>query len=132
MSRQQSLEQKRAKAAWDRVKHARAQRYAKDYSSLARSAPTEIQTNGLGQTLAFWRAKGSKNGEPKNNEHDQLFNDVSKWVKVQLSIEKDLLKWIMDDATTSDYRLATAEAIALSTWIKRFAESELPKDEMED
>ncbi|MCX7683498.1 MAG: type III-B CRISPR module-associated protein Cmr5 [Anaerolineae bacterium] len=123
MSRQQSLEQKRAAAAWERVVYVRdhGQGYAKKYGQLAKSAPADIQANGLGQTLAFWRAKTKE-------EHSQaLFKDVSDWVKQQLGLpaQKTLLEWIMQDARTDEYRRATAEAIAFLNWLKRFAEAEL-------
>jgi CRISPR-associated protein Cmr5 len=132
MSRQRSLEQERATKAWQCVAHVRdnGADYATDYASLARSAPADIQANGLGQTLAFWRAKGYDKGKPKNggaNEHCRLLQDVSEWVSGQLMItgKKDLVEWICSDAGISAYRRATAEAIAFLCWVKRFAEAEL-------
>jgi CRISPR-associated protein Cmr5 len=123
-SRQRSLEQGRAKAAWDAVRSVKEKGYAKEYRSLAISAPADIQANGLGQTLAFWRAKG-KDGE---NEHARLFQHVSDWVRGQLrsTTNEDLLQWIVNDAGTDAYRRATAEAVAFLGWVKRFAEAELP------
>jgi CRISPR-associated protein Cmr5 len=139
MSRQRSLEQDRAKAAWDKVLFVRDNKKgSKEYGSLARSAPAEIQTNGLGQTLAFWRAKGYKDGQPGDNEHARLFRDVSGWVMEQLKkqpgvagdmADRDLLDWVVRSAGTDQYRRATTEAIAFLTWLKRFAEAELPKGE---
>lgn len=128
MSQQQSLEQKRAAAAWARIEAVRGQSYAKKYGQLARSAPADIQANGLGQTLAFWKAKGYKDGRPQaDSEHARLFQDVGQWVKEQLGLleQKTLLEWIIQDAHTDEYRRATAEAIAFLNWLKRFAEAEL-------
>lgn len=122
MSRQRSLEQERAKEAWERVTGRKNQNYASKYGQLARSAPADIQANGLGQTLAFWKAKGEAH-------HQALFDDVSQWVKGQLNFsDGDLLQWIIKTADTDGYRRATAEAIAFLTWLKRFAEAELPKE----
>lgn len=122
MSRQRSLEQERAKRAWEFVTKAKGQNYAGKYGQLARSAPADIQANGLGQTLAFWKAKGEAH-------HQALFNDVSQWVKAQLNFsDGDLLGWVVNTADTDGYRRATAEAIAFLTWLKRFAEAELPKE----
>jgi CRISPR-associated protein Cmr5 len=116
-SRQRSLEQERAKCAWECVQSVNENQ--KEYRSLARGAPADIQANGLGQTLAFWKAK-------KGKEHQALESAVSSWVAKQLQIEgQDLLGWITKDATNDDYRRATAEAIAFLTWLKRFAEAEL-------
>jgi len=120
MSRQRSLEQERAARAWDCVTQVKSKNYKKDYVSLARSAPADIQANGLGQTLAFWKAK-------KKDEHNALYQHVAAWVKTQMRFNQpsDLLEWIMKQAGTDEYRRATAEAIAFLSWIKRFAEVEL-------
>jgi len=122
MSRQRSLEQERAKAAWERVSAVKGQSYAGKYGQLARSAPADIQANGLGQTLAFWKAKGEEH-------HRYLFNHVSEWVKGQIGfLDGDLLQWVVTTADTDGYRRATAEAIAFLIWLKRFAEAELPRE----
>ena len=131
MSRQRSLEQERAAKAWACVVQTRdsGKDYAKEYGSLAKRAPADIQSNGLGQTLAFWRAKGYDKGKPKNNganEHYQLLLHVSEWVKNQLKYDQQLLlDWIVQKASTDEYRRATAEAMAFLAWVKRFAEAEL-------
>lgn len=121
MSQQQSLEQKRAGQAWDCVKEVKSRKYEKDYLSLARSAPADIQANGLGQTLAFWRAK------KKDEDKALLYQHVAAWVKIQVQFTQpsDLLEWIMKQAETDEYRRATTEAIAFLSWVKRFAEAEL-------
>lgn len=123
ISNQRSLEQERAKAAWEAIDKAKesSAEYQKKYKSLARSAPASIQQNGLGQTLAFWRAK-------PNEKHQQaLYFAVSDWVKGQINWKGDkrLLNWIVQDAKTDEYRRATSEAIAFLQWVKRFAEAEL-------
>lgn len=139
MSRQRSLEQERAKAAWAAVGQVKQRNeqleekkgYAKKYSSLARSAPTDIQANGLGQTLAFWRAKGYEQGKPKPDDaHAALLGHVANWLRERkiLPEGKDPVEWISNDATTDEYRRATAEAIAFLIWLKRFAEAELPRE----
>ena len=126
MSQQRTLEQERAKKAWECVQEAKKQgkEYGKKYGSLARSAPADIQANGLGQTLAFWRAK-------KKEAHCQdLLQHVSGWVQgqMQLGAPAGLLNWIMEQASTDEYRLATSEAMAFLMWLKRFAEAELGEE----
>jgi CRISPR-associated protein Cmr5 len=125
MSRQRSLEQDRAKAAWDRVTAIKDQRsHAGKYGQLARRGPADIQSNGLGQTLAFW------NAQDKDKAHfHALLMDVSDWVGTQIKFtEPNLLEWIVKTAGTNEYRRATTEAIAFLSWVKRFAEAELPKE----
>jgi CRISPR-associated protein Cmr5 len=121
-SQQRSLEQERAKAAWEEVKKAKkTSEYQKKYKSLAHSATADIQQNGLGQTLALWRAKS-------NETHQQaLYNAVSNWVKSQIKWQGNshLLEWIVNQAQSDEYRRATSEAIAFLQWLKRFAEAEL-------
>jgi len=120
MSRQRSLEQERAKAAWEKVSAKRQKTdQAEKYGQLAKGAAADIQSNGLGQTLAFWRAKGEAH-------HEALLKDVSEWVKGQLKFDQKLtlLDWIIQKATTDEYRRATAEAMAFLAWVKRFAEAE--------
>ncbi len=126
LSKQRTKEQKRAEDAWKCVSTAKGwsdKKEQKEFRSLAKGAAADIQINGLGQTLAFWRAKGE-------NAHIHLFNSISNWIKTDFGFtQSDLLSWIRDPQTaTDDYRRATVEAIAYLIWIKRFAEAELPKE----
>lgn len=142
MSPQQSKEQERAREAWTCVRAIKERdeqlpekkRFGKEYGALAKSAPADIQVNGLGQTLSFWRAKGMKQGKPKedgDNAHWKLYEHVSEWVMNNLNQKpKDgLMNWVMDKgATTNQYRQATTEAMAFLQWLKRFAEAELSEE----
>lgn len=133
MNRRRALEQERAQDAWKQVNSVKGKGFAKEYGSLARSASAEIMANGLGQTLAFWRAKGMDSGRPVDggeNAHWQILNHVSVWVESQLAFENDkgLIGWIVQDAKTDQYRQATTETIAYLNWLKRFAEAELGAD----
>ncbi len=128
-SLQQTLDQQRASQAWEdiqSVKHEPDVR--KKYGSLARKVPMLVLVNGLGQTLAFLRAKGN----PKNGkEYDLLYEHLSKWTMSQLAPEKDsetLLAWVMKENSAA-YRRATAETLAYLAWLKRFAEAELPVED---
>jgi CRISPR-associated protein Cmr5 len=134
MSTRQSTELKRARQAVEWVSKLKkiGGNAAKEYSSLARSAPADIQSNGLGQTLAFWRSKGWEKGKPKNNGHTLLYQHLSQWVCGRMGWDgkaKDhgLLSWLVEK-DTSDYRRATVEAQAFLVWLKRFAEAELGEE----
>lgn len=141
MSWRRSLEQDRADAAWDCIQQVKRQnerlpndkQYGKEFASLARSAPTDIQANGLGQTLAFWRAKGYEKGQPKNegaNAPYVVLEHTCVWIRKRLALmDNNVLEWIVKRATTNEYRRATTEAIAFLVWLKRFAEAELGGDE---
>lgn len=127
VSRQRSLEQRRAAAAWRCIEQVKSQSYRGKYGPLARGAPTDIQVSGLGQSLAFWRSKGKRDTGLPTNEYQALVRDVSDWVVSQVNVPPDqpLFVWIMETATTDEYRRATAEALAFLGWVKRFAEAEL-------
>lgn len=153
-SQQQTLEQKRAAQAWedvtealkqartsaqaassvqkealDALKRLQTERGAEDfkgkYGTLARKAPSLITSMGLGQTLAFLRAKGKNVGW---DEHTILSRHISQWVVGQIGKSGDLLD-IVRQENSEVYRQATSEAIALLVWLKRFAEAELPDAE---
>lgn len=119
MSKQRTLEQERAKAAWDSVSAVKGRDFASRYGQLAKGAPAEIQVNGLGQAVSFWRAK-------REPEHQALYDDVASWLKQRVTGRDNLMAWIVDEETTcSQYRRATTEAMAFLVWLKRFADAEL-------
>lgn len=116
---QRGLAQERAKAAFVAVmKIANDHPDLQDsYKQLARSAPADVQSNGLGETLAFWKAKNDA-------EKLILFEDISDWLRDKMGFHKNqnLLEWIVLSASSEEYRRAKAESIDLLIWIKRFAE----------
>jgi len=135
MSNQRTLEQKRADFAWQKIQDVKknlTQKAQEEYSSLVKKAPADIQTNGLGQTVAFWYAKGYEQGERKDGgktPHFQALNHLTEWLKSPdaLALPTDhLVKWVSETAKVDEYRRATTEAIAFLVWLKRFAEAELP------
>ncbi|BCX02771.1 MAG: hypothetical protein KatS3mg053_0709 [Candidatus Roseilinea sp.] len=116
VGQRQSLEQQRAAAAWRAVQDVPVSN-GKEFKSVATGLPADIQSSGLGQTMAFLRAKGKE-------EHKAVFNAVTGWIKQRLNItDGDFMEWLMTKASTEQYRYATSEAIALAIWIKRFAEA---------
>jgi len=118
MSTRQTQEQERAGQAWKNVREdVKDKRFASEYKALAVSAPADVQTNGLGQTLAFWLSKGKP-------EHNTLYNHVSTWVVERVSASGDLLLWITQTDSVH-YRQATVEALAFLGWLRRFAQAEL-------
>lgn len=136
MSRQRTLEQKRAELAWSSVQEIKNNPnndVKKKFSSLANKAPADIQTNGLGQTLAFWRAKATAKESAKesaeNIAHREILGHIRNFLNSDASMgldESDIVEWIAQKAQTDEYRRATSETIAFLIWLKRFAESELP------
>jgi len=125
MAEPRTVEQKRAERALARVQAVKNDTGIKksEYVTLAKRAPANIQTNGLGQTLAFWRSKGKGK---RQDAAETIYQDVSKWVCKQMAWgeNEDLLTKITM-CNTPDYRRATVETMAFLNWLKRFAEAEL-------
>jgi CRISPR-associated protein Cmr5 len=130
MSVQRTLEQERANRAWEYVKavdEERPREFKEDYRGLALKLPAYILTNGLGQTLAFLKAKGeSKPDKPQ----EVIYQHISKWVsgRIGLGADADLLEGIITGDSRT-YRWATVEALAFCGWLQRFAQAKLPKEE---
>lgn len=128
MSLQQTIEQERAAKAWDYIADVKDKPYAGKYGGWVRRLPSLVLTNGLGQTLAFLRAKGKR----QVNAPQKLYDHVSEWVMGQVGTGTgSLLEWLMrQDSVT--YRQATTETLAFINWLKRFAEAELKPEEDKD
>lgn len=128
--RQQTLQQRRAADAWAQIEAVAAShngdKFKKEYGSLVRGLPALVQSDGLGQTLAFLRAKA---GGDENKVHAVAYRHLSNWVSTQLTGgATDLLEWLLRQST-GDYRRATNEAQAYLAWLKRFAEAKGWKSE---
>ncbi len=125
-----TLEQRRAAHAWMVVQVAKSGKDAKKFGGQAKKMPVRIMASGLGQALAFLRAKGYA---------PLLLEALGDWVLDKrlnpmstTSRPKDdaLLKTILDK--DSDFlRQATDEILAYLQWLNRFAEAEGLSDDME-
>jgi len=122
-SAQQTLQQRRAKHAWECIEHVDQKvpdKTKKKYGSLVRGLPQLIQTDGLGQMLAFLQAKA---GGDSNSEHGLAYAHIASWINTEFKLNNnELLEWLLDQST-ADYRRTTAEVLAYVNWLKRFAEA---------
>jgi len=123
-----SLEQERARYAWDCINEVIAQKNIEGkYSSYVKRAPTLIQTNGLGNTLAFYSSK--KKDEPA---YRLLYQHIDCWFKKKGHSDQDIFEWIISEDTSSlNTFQVTKEILALLNWMKRFAEAKLEGEESE-
>ncbi|MGC8872735.1 MAG: type III-B CRISPR module-associated protein Cmr5, partial [Caldimicrobium sp.] len=94
-----------------------------NYKSYVRKISSMILSNGLGQTLAFVKAK-SKRG----NAYDLIYKQLTEYMKsnhtTRISMPQDkneLVKWVIS-CNSQDYRYITQEIVAFLQWLKRFAE----------
>ena len=119
-----TLDQRRAKHAWNAVLRAKSGEGAhkdqndKQFGRNAKKLPVRIVASGLGQSLAFLKAKGKAPG---------LVAELSDWIAVRIPTQtgesRDLLERVIHGK--SDFlRRATDEVLAYLQWLTRFAEAE--------
>ena len=135
-----SLEQRRASFAWKKAGSVPMEK-RKEYTSWVKKLPAMIMTNGLGQTMAFLKSK-SKEDEGQQGMYDLLYKHISEWLTSDADIplawhnevkqKSDIIERIVHECTGSIiYRQAAQEALALISWLKRFAEA-LPTEKKEE
>jgi len=102
----------------------------KEYKSNTRKISTMILSNGLGQTLAFIKAKSEK-----GNAYDLIYSQLTEYMKsahtvrIQMPKEKnDFVEWVIS-CDSSKYRYITKEILAFLNWLKRFAEGLIEVEE---
>lgn len=123
-----SLEQERARYAWECIQEVKKEsdQLQKNYNSYVKKAPTLIQANGLPNALAFYYNKWKK-GE---KAYELLYKHMANWDQLnRLTNNKDILQWILDDASSMEVFFASKEIMALLNWMKRFADAELKGEE---
>ncbi|MCW3996681.1 MAG: type III-B CRISPR module-associated protein Cmr5 [Candidatus Bathyarchaeota archaeon] len=129
-----TLEQDRANNAWNcikKVKSLNEEQIEKRYKSFVNKSSALVLTNGLGNTLAFYRSKYEGNS-PEAQAYKILYTHIDEWLKKQSLIDQDVTQWIFSEKTTSlDVIRATKEILAFVSWLKRFAAAELKGDETE-
>ena len=96
-----------------------------------------IQTNGLGNTLAFITSKGNANNtKKKNNAYDLIYEQITQWLRTGGSGYKllpediGLLEFVISRRSTI-YRQTTSEILALLNWLRRLAEGMIEGDDDE-
>lgn len=124
-----SLEQERAKFAWERIAEVKQLDGGKqkDYRSYVRRLPSIILMSGLSNALAFYKSK--------KGMHLEVYKHLNKWFHSEAcpmaeEVEKeDLLTWLIEEADSLQAFRATEETLFLLGWLKKFAESELEEGE---
>lgn len=116
----QTIQQERAKYALEQVQAAAK---SSEFLSYASAMPAMIVMNGLGQTAAFYRSKGTEKNA-KGKAYLELYKLLSDWLKKEGNPyeEKELLEGITQ-CNMQSYLLAQAEALALLDWVKKFAKA---------
>lgn len=122
-----TLDQRRAKHAWQAVAqvvdtYGLKSEKAKKFGGQAKKLPVRIMASGLGQALAFLRAK---------DYAPDLLMELADWVLDKRTHEQSTTGKPGDDAllkavvqgTSEELRRATDEVLAYLLWLNRFAEA---------
>jgi len=107
-------EQERAAFAWESV-----QGQGKDYRNLVKSAPAMVMSNGLMQTLAFLKGKGS-------NHHIAVLNHILGWLHQKEILNSHEFANAMNNLyglSSFEYQRATDEALAILKWLRHLADA---------
>lgn len=116
-----TLGQKRAEFAFGKVNAFKEKPKATEYKSLVKGFGSMIMNNGLGQSLAFLKAK-------KKDHHLELYKNINEWFLSDNSpiriAKDDLLQEIML-TDSNNYRYLTEEALLLINWFKKFVDAEI-------
>lgn len=131
-----TLDQRRARHAWEavaRIKVMDATTLGSSYAREAKRLPVRILTAGLGHALAFLNAKAGSQAESANT---LLLRDVADWVldkrgRASSEVERPSANALIDTIVKSDgnfLRVATDEVLAYLQWLTRFAEAEFRDD----
>ena len=126
-----TLDQQRAKYAWEKVEEAARQGCIKEYTNLAKSTASLVMNSGLMQTLAFLQSKSQP-------EHKLLRKDLRRWLgrtfggtrlENSESFPKEegcQFEKVMDALYQSPpniYMRANSEIMALFRWLRQLADA---------
>ena len=122
---QRALHSDRPAWAWTKVNEANNRgKVTANYAIQVRKLPARIQTNGLGQTLAFLYSKGKHQGDKGETV---LLLHLGERIKPLLQSDRDLsqvdqIMKALVDMTPDEYRRCTHELMVSAEWLKRFAD----------
>ena len=122
-----SLEQETAKFAYEKVKSVKGKDFEENYARYVKNAPALILTNGLGNTLAFYKSK-SKKSSKEARAYLELYRHINEWLEERGFCKGDALEWIINTESLSVF-YATQEVLALLNWMTKFAKAELEEAE---
>jgi CRISPR-associated protein Cmr5 len=121
-----TLGQERAQFAMrliDNLKERNREINKKEYGSRVRSLSSMIKNNGLGQTLAFIKAKGKG---VANDPDTRLYRDLSSWLHKKYENDPskiDFLPYLVNQDSLVYFQI-TEECLQFLIWLRRFVEAE--------
>ena len=124
-----SLNRRIAQFAFEKVNEV-DERSGNDYKSYAKSLPSMILNNGLGNALAFEYSKGEK-----GNAHEILLGHIIDFSRshefLNINVNEDDKKAFLDNILKVDnqmYQYYTEQILLFLQWVRRFAEGKFVKE----
>ena len=128
LSLQKTLEQGRAKVAYDSAEEGNGITKKSEYKAYVKKIPMLIKANGLGATFAYVNAKSSTKTDKAGYAYHLLYQHTTKWLKdepkglISDMLTNDNLVKVLIGLNSHEYRAVTNEVLAFLVWLKRFAE----------
>jgi CRISPR-associated protein Cmr5 len=109
-----TLEQQRARHAWEKAQQGIAQ-HGKDYANDAKGLPALIMNSGLMQVMAFCHHKDER--------HETLAQHLRDWLHQQCGTPQDFEGFMQHlmGAEPRRFQMITAEAFAWLKWLRQMA-----------
>jgi CRISPR-associated protein Cmr5 len=132
INRREMLEGGRAQYAFEKIKTfvlKANNEEKKEFKSYIKKMPGFIQTNGLGQTVAFYYSNNSK------KPYKAILEILETWIKENLENvepaykgEQDFVEWVIS-LQSREYKILTMEIIALLNWMRRFVDGMVKEED---
>jgi CRISPR-associated protein Cmr5 len=138
-SRQRMTDQERGRLAWNNIVEVAGKSDAvkKKYRTQTRQLAALVRANGLAQTLAFLYAKARIKDKQRSEDAqaaELMLSHVNQALRPLFGLaDGTLVSWLLDTLLRQPshvHRQATVEALAFARWLSRFAEAELPSEEL--
>jgi CRISPR-associated protein Cmr5 len=119
----QTLDQQRARFAWQAAELGMGSHYHKEYRALTKGASALVMGSGLMPTLAFLK------GKEKSQAHAALLASLCGWLSRRLHLKGDegeayasVMKHL-HDGESQTYMEATHEALTILKWIRQYVDA---------
>lgn len=128
-NRRLELSRNRAETAFVNAKSGSKKDFKAEYKSLVLKLPALVKTNGLLATIAFLF---SRRKSVSGKGHELLYGQIAEWLKKSGVVKfpngsYEYFAKVLTELSYAEVRVATNEALAYLSWLKRFTEGLIEK-----
>lgn len=120
----QTLSQIRASKALEFLRDIPVGDSRKDFRQFCKSFPTMVLQNGLGQALAFVKAKARKNDGTIDERYEKMYRTLNAWLNHLGLVHGDTLQEI-NGVCARTYVEIQRESLRFLEWVKRYENAEI-------